>query len=171
MIKLIGFIIILLSASKIGYEISEGYKNRTREIRSVITALSVLKNEISFKNCVLSDAFYYSSRVKNPFVSCMFKTISEELNKSTDSLIKIYESYILKNKDKHSLSNNDTEILYDMFSKLGYGDTEEQINIISYAIRTFESNLKSSVENERKYVRLFRTGGVLAGILTAIIFI
>ena len=56
MIRILGFIIIVVSSVKIGFDISGKYTGRVKELKSFIKVLEKLKNEISFSNCVISEA-------------------------------------------------------------------------------------------------------------------
>ena len=169
MIKLAGFLIILLSSAKIGYDIGERYKNRTEELKSLATALEIIKNEISFSNCVISDAIYAGANVGCKKISDLLIEMSKIIKNEDKSVLEAYE--LLSGRYELSLNKSDTQILQKMFSVFGSGDKENETQNIKKAIEEVYKNIKGASADEKKYVKLFRTFGVLSGILIGIIFI
>lgn len=171
MIKFIGFLIILASSAKIGFDISEGYKNRTKELRSLENAMEIIKNEISFSGCILSDALMSASAVKSKSISKLLSDMSAQLKEHKTTASEAFRECMTKNKDILSLKNEDFDILSGFFSRCGTGNVEDEINNISSSVSAIGMNILSACEDEKKYVKLFRTTGILAGLMIGIIFI
>ena len=167
MLKFLGFIIIVASSAKIGFDISGKYIGRVRELKSFIKVLEKLKNEISFSNCVVYDALINSSNVKSSTVSEMIKYIAENVKNENKELCEAFDSY-LKTKPM-CFDKIDVDEIFCFLSTLGSGDTEDEIKNISNTTEILKSNLANALENQRKYVKVFRTFGVLAGFLIAVI--
>ena len=53
LIKLLGFIIIIISSAKIGFDFSSNYTARTSELKDLAFLLEKLKSEIGFSNNVV----------------------------------------------------------------------------------------------------------------------
>ncbi len=168
MIKILGFIIIVVSSAKIGFDLSEKYSNRTRELKALINVFERVKNEISFSNCVISDALINSCNVKSKNISYMIKFVSDAVSKKSITLADAFNSYI-KMDNTLSLNNKDIEEINSFFSMFGSGDREDEIKNINNSISNIKSNLQAAIDDEKRYVKLFRTSGVLAGFLIAII--
>jgi len=168
MIKIIGFIIILASAAKLGYDLSCKYSNRTSELRSFINILERVSNEISFSNCIITDALISSCNVRSKTISNMVRCVVDKVRNNNLSLAESFNSYI-KTDDKLSLNSKDVDEIGRFFSMLGSGDHEDEIKHINNSIINIKSNLQSAIEDEKKYVKLFRTSGILGGLLIAII--
>lgn len=169
MIKFIGFLIILLSSSKIGYDIGERYKNRSEELKSLAMALEIIKNEISFSNCVISEAIKSGSNVGCKKISDLLVKMSELINSDDLSVLEAYK--FLSPKFELSVNKSDRQILEKLFSVFGSGDKNAEAQNIDKATDAIYKNIKSALTDEKKYVKLFRTFGVLSGVLIGIIFI
>ena len=169
MIKLIGFIIIVLSCGKIGIDLSQKYCNRTKELKSFIHLLERIKSDISFSNCTITDALSKNIENKNNVISSMILSILNSVNENSVALEDAFNTYINKNGDNISLQRKDIEEINGFFSMFGIGDREDEINNLNNTINNLKIFLQDALEDEKKYVRLFRTTGVLAGFLIAII--
>lgn len=168
MIKIIGFLIIVASSAKIGFDLSEKYCNRTRELKAIINVLERVKNEISFSNCIISDALLRSCDGKIKAVNNLIEYVSKAVKENSITLVEAFSTYI-KNDNDLSLNNRDVEELGRFFSMSGSGDRDDEIKNINNCIVNINSNLQTALEDEKRYVKLFRTSGVLAGFLIAII--
>ena len=167
MIKILGFLIIVASSSKIGFDLSQKYSDRTKELRGFISVLERIKNEISFSNCIITDALVKASNVKSQTISSMVKNISKKIEEKNISLSDAFNTYIKENSI--ALDKKDTDEISRFFSIFGSGDREDEIKNINNSVINLKNNLQTAIEDEKKYVKLFRTGGVFAGFLIAII--
>ena len=168
MVKIIAFLIIVASSAKIGFDLSERYSNRTRELKAFINILEKVKNEISFSNCIISDALARAAEVRVKSISNMIKHISASVKERNICLTDAFDAYIQKNTDI-SLNKNDMDEIRNFFAVFGSGDREDEISNINSCIHNMNLFLQSSIEDEKRYVKLFRTSGLLAGFLIAII--
>ena len=167
MIKILGFLIIVASSAKIGFDLSQKYSDRTKELRGFISVLERIKNEISFSNCIITDALVKASNVKSQTIRNMVKNISEKIEEKNISLADAFNTYIKENP--MALDKKDTDEISRFFSMFGSGDREDEIKNINNSVINLKNNLQTAMEDEKRYVKLFRTGGVLAGFLIAII--
>lgn len=171
MTKLIGFLIILFSSSKIGIDISRTYRSRTRELRSLITAFELLKNEIAFTKNVAARALFSSSTVSVPIIKSMFKGVSERILNENITAFEAFEDFLKENIGYFSLNKSDFEILREFFTNFGTHSPKEEVESINSTIAKLSANLKSAETSESKYSRLFATSGVLCGFFIAILFV
>ncbi len=167
MIKLVGFIIILLSSAKIGFDISAKYTGRVEDLKSFISALGKIKTEISFSNCEITDALITASNVKSVNIHNILLYIANKIEKGKMTLCDAFSSYIGENET--FLIKEDIEEIRRFFSVFGSGDREDELENVSNTIINLKLNLNNAVENAKKYVKLYRTSGILAGFLIAII--
>ncbi len=167
MIKLIGFIIIVISSSKIGFDLSAKYICRVKDLKAFISVLEKIKNEIKFSNCVISDALVKASDVKSNTVSNLVAYISKKIEDGNIGPADAFGCYV--NENTTFFEKNDMEEIYNFFSVFGSGDRDDEIKNISNTVDNIKSHLNEALENEKKYVKIFRTSGVLAGFLIAII--
>ncbi len=169
--KLIGFLIILFSSSKIGIDVSRTYRCRTRELRSLITAFELLKNEITFTKNVAGRALFGASTVSVPIIKSMFKGISERIINEHVTASEAFEGFLKENIGYFSLNKADFEILREFFANFGSHSPSEEVESINNIVARLSSNLESAETSEGKYSRLFATSGVLCGFFIAILFI
>ncbi|MBO7208123.1 MAG: hypothetical protein J6V58_00120, partial [Clostridia bacterium] len=59
--KLIGGVCVVAATSKIGYKKADKYEKRLKELKSLESALGLLKSEMEFSMPVLKDAFLICS--------------------------------------------------------------------------------------------------------------
>ncbi|MEE1042389.1 MAG: hypothetical protein UH854_00325, partial [Clostridia bacterium] len=143
MIKIIGFIIIVISSSKIGFDLAKKYLNRSRELKAFIYVLERLKSEIGFSNCVITDALINSSNVKNETVKNMINYMAEMVKENNVSLSDAFNKYIT-NDSFNSFNKTDVDELYKFFSSVGNGDREDEIENINNCIASIKINLRNA---------------------------
>ena len=171
MIKIVGYLIILIASAMIGFGVSDKYRNRTKELLAVRTSLEIIRNEINFNNRLLSDALLTGAGVKMPAISELFGKMAEILAKGNVTVSKAFADCISDFKGNLSLNNDDINLLENFFSVAGTGSNIEEIVNIDSVLSSIDLNIKSAAEDENKYVKLFRTTGVLAGLMIGTIFI
>lgn len=171
MIKIVGYLIILIASAMIGFGVSEKYRNRTKELLAVRSSLEIIRNEINFNNRLIGDALLSGAGVKLPIISELFKTISDILAESNVTVSNAFLDCMSDFKESLSLNNDDINLLENFFSLAGTGSNVEEIKNINSVLSSIELNIKSATEDEKRYVKLFRTTGVLAGLMIGTIFI
>ena len=147
MIKVIGFLIIVISSAKIGFDLSKKYINRTRELKSFV---------------------YFLERLKNETVKNMLNYMYDKINKNNVSPWDAFNDFI-KNDSLHSFCKADVDEIGRFFSCVGSGDRQDEIENICNVISNIKVNLANAAEDEKKYVKLYRTSGILAGFMIAVI--
>lgn len=168
MIKLIGFLIIVLSSTKIGIDLSDKYRKRTRELRAVITVLERVKIEVGFSNCVITDALSKAMDIKVETVRNMIGYIVDMVNEKNVTLQEAFNLY-MTDCNELSMEKHCTDELRRLFDMFGSGDSEDEIRNLETTILNMKTYLNNSLDDEKRYVKLYRTSGVLAGFLIAII--
>ena len=171
MIKIVGYLIILIASAMIGFGVSEKYRNRTKELLAVRSSLEIIRNEINFNNRLIGDALLSGAGVKLPIISELFKTISDILAESNVTVSNAFLDCMSDFKESLSLNNDDINLLENFFSLAGTGSNVDEIKNINSVLSSIELNIKSATEDEKRYVKLFRTTGVLAGLMIGTIFI
>ncbi len=167
MLKLAGLFIIVASSAKIGFDFAKKYSDRTSIIKSFIAVLEKTKNEINFSNCIITDALTTAADVKSTLVKNLIAFICDCVKKFGITPEEAVDLYIKDNSSM--LEKNDMEIIKRFFSLSGKGDKDGEIKNIENAVENLKLNLHTATEDEKKYVKLYRTGGILAGFVIAII--
>ncbi len=170
MIKLIGFLIIMVSATKIGFDFSAKYISRTKELKAFIFVLEKLKGEIKFSGNTIPEALERVSGIRVLTVENMVSYICNKVKTEGCSLDFAFKMYV-EDYNALSLSKEDIDVLTNFFSLLGTGDVDDEIKNINSVSKTINLLLQEALEKETKYVKLYRTCGVLAGCLISIMLV
>lgn len=172
LIKIIGCGVIVASSAKIGWDVAQGYAARVREIRAFQSGLGILRNEISFHNTVLSDALKSASNVRNKQVAQVFQRASDRLAAvSNMTAAEAWSEAMSACKPILSIKKDETEVLLEFGSQLGTGTIDDTLCTIQNAEEKLKLCERASADEERRYAKLYRSLGVIAGLFLAIIFI
>ena len=167
MIKLLGFVVIVISSAKIGFDISLKYIYRVKELKAFLNMLEKIKNNIKFSNYVISDALINLYEVKSDSVNKMFDYISKKIENEKINPGDAFKSFLENNTTY--FEKCDIDEIFGFFASFGSSDRETEIKNIDKTAEVIKSNLAVALENEKKYVKFFRASGVLSGFLIAII--
>ena len=168
MVKLTGCVLLILSTSLLGYIKAYSYKQRTHELEDILEILRILNLEITYRKEPLHKALIKCSALKQCWFAGILETCAERL-KSRDDINKAWNESITSAKGTCPLCTKDTEILKDMVLGLGRSDIYGQEKIFEPAVKRIEMNLTEAKENERVQGRMYRSLGVSAGIVIAVI--
>lgn len=170
-IELIGSALILVSSTLIGTYYSQLYKRRTSDLCALKKALIILRGEINYSLSPMPDALDNVSRRFDHEISVFFKSVSEELKKNSGkTLTEVWKKKAEEELNKTFLNKTDIYNVMSFSENLGYLDKEMQNNNINLLIDQVNQEIKASVNNDNKYSKLYRSLGVLGGILVVVIF-
>ena len=164
MLKLSGALLVILAFGIWGVLKSDKLKKRCDNLLSLISALTLLENEIGYGEKDISSALLSVGSIEN---LPLFVQISEQLKGSSVSSA-FFDA--LKNSDI-CLSKSDKDTLCEFSQNLGSLGKESQIGSIRHTKELLEAARISACEEYGKYGKLYRSMGILLGILIAIILI
>ena len=171
-IKLLGGMLVIGSATVIGYIMASKYAKRPEELRTLQAALQMLESEIAFSMSTLPQAF---DRISHSFEHAVGKLFSY-----TSSLIKERTGITAKEAWIKALNactpilhleKQDREILMAFGNALGRLDKDSQIKNIHLACTKLSLEEKKAEELKYKYVRMYKSLGVLGGILIVLLLL
>ncbi len=171
-IKILGMILTVVSSSLIGMYYGASFKKRTTDLNTLKKAVLLLKSEINYSISPLPQAFEnISTRISREF-GLFFKSVADELNHNTGRTL----SEVWKRKATHLLENTylnsaDIKSVMTFSENIGYLDKDTQCNTIQLLVDYIDQEVKISADKDIKYLKLYRSLGVLGGILIIIIFI
>lgn len=163
MLRIIGAIMIIVSGSVIGFLKSEALRKRSESIERIISGLNLLETDISYKKADLKDALL--SIGENHKIS-MFKAIAENLLK--EGIKRAIDTAL---KEEEFLLERDKEPVRALGDNLGMTDSKTQTQAIKRAVFVLTEERKNAQEEYARLGRLYKSCGVLGGILGAIILI
>ncbi len=165
MIKFVGAVFILLSASYIGFYKANTLRKRMVYLNNIRTSLHMLESEIFFSQNILFRVF---KRISNLSDTCgLFSNAAEGINEF--GIKRAWERAVDETYEKMCLKNQDREVLYIFGANLGMSDKESQIKNIKHVVDMINSLYDGAAEDYKKNAGLYRSAGFLAGLFFAIL--
>lgn len=166
--KLIVSLGIIISCGYIGVYKSKKLKEREYILRDIVTFLGLVENEIRYMMSILPNA-YESARQK--LLTSLKISIGQIV---VDMLASDSESgtnqSIVNNISKiDALTDYDKNVFISTLKNLGRSDLDGQVNILQNSINIFENQIKEANDIKLKNSKLYKTVGVIAGIMIVII--
>ena len=163
MFRIIGALMIIFAGSMIGFIKSDALKKREECIGRIISGLNLLETDIGYGK---TDLFSTLLSIGENHKIDMFKAIAKNLSKdgikvATDKAL-AEEGFLLE-KDKAPIRA--------LAENLGMTDSKTQVGAIKRAVSELMEGRRNAQEEYAKLGRLYRSCGVLGGILGAIILI
>lgn len=167
MLKFIGCFIIFLCSTYIGFYFGEKYKNRSKQLNTLLKGILFLNNEVIYSNTPIPEALrYIALKMEDPFRDTIYRAavILEEGHAPS-----IYEAFKEEyNQNSFFFNKEDINIIKDFLLSLGETGVYGQDKLFNLTIENLKINCKSSEEMASKNVKMCRSLGVSIG---AIIFI
>ncbi|GKX31919.1 hypothetical protein SH1V18_43990 [Vallitalea longa] len=171
-IKILGATLILMSSSLIGFYYSKSYIRRSEDLRTFKKALILLRGEINYSLSPMPEALEDISKRFDHEISDFFRSIAEELKLNLGkSLTEVWKKKAEEILKRTYLNPIDIKNIMIFSENIGYLDKEMQTNNINLLLEQINEEIKTSIENDNKYNKLYRSLGVLGGILVIVLFI
>ncbi len=169
-IKITISILIILISAYIGNLKAQKLKNREYILRDMVTFLELVKNEISYMLSYLPNAYEVSRQKLNSDLKIAIGKIVVDML-GTDSSYIISQS-ISKNIDElEELTEYDKTVFSSTLNNLGRSDLDSQKNIIENSVKILENQIKEANEVKLTNSKMYRTIGVITGIMIVIVLI
>lgn len=155
---------IIFAGSILGFLKADGLSMRAKLLGRIIMGLNLLKTDICYGRKDLKPAL--SVIGKNHDIELFTKTAEGMSEKGIKkALVEALDSC-----GEH-LKDGDKEPIMALSENLGMTDIESQINAIENAIITLTEASKEADEEYKRLGKMYRSVGVLGGMLVALIFI
>lgn len=166
-IKTILLISIFSMSTAMGILISKMYENRVKELKQFKNILNIIKTKIKFTYQPLAEIFKEiskdkSNKVEEIFEKMTYKLVFEEVKDAWSEAIQ--EADI-------SLKQEDKDILKELGKILGQTDSDSQVNEIQVTETFLDMQIERAEEERKKNQKLYRTLGVVAGMVFVIILV
>lgn len=169
-IKIIISVFIVILTAYIGAYKAMKLKQRERILREMVTFLKLVGNEIKYMMNILPNAYEIARQKLNTELKVKIGQIVVDMLDSNN--ITYIEGSIEKNiSEIESLDKYDKDIIISTLKNLGRSDIDGQMNIIQNTINILENQISEANENKRTNSKLYRTIGIIAGLMLVIIFI
>lgn len=168
-VKIIIAIAILFITSYMGMELANSLKSREEVLTDMITFLRLVQNEMMYMLNSLPTAYEMSRQRLNTELKNVLGAIS--LDMSEFGVEKIDASITNNINSIKCLNDYDKEIIISTLKNLGRSDLESQYNIIENGITIINKQIKEANEIKNKNSKVYKTIGVITGLMIVIIFI
>lgn len=168
-IKIIISLAILCITSYIGIEMASALKSREEILTDYITFLRLLQNEMIYMANSLPVSFEMARQRLNSSLKDVIGAIALDMSEyGTD---KIDVSITNNVNTLEALNDYDKDIIISTMKNLGRSDIDSQNNIIENTITIIEKQIKEANINKVKNSKVYRTIGVITGLIIVVIFI
>lgn len=169
-IKILASIFIILAGFMFGVNMSEHQKIRMNELNSIKKALLLLKSQINYSLESLPTALINISKKSEKPIKNTFEMISKRLiQKDKNGIAKIWaEEFKNINTD---LSKEDIETIADFGKALSSLDRKLQIDNIDIVINYIDKTVEFIASKNEQESKMYKSLGVLAGILLVVLMI
>lgn len=159
--------LLVLVSAMIGIKKARKYEDREYILRESITFFKGLENEIKYMLSTMPNAIESLRQGMNTMLKPVLGAISIDMVSNNISSCKIAEEVARLD----CLSNYDRQVISNGIINLGSSDVDGQIGIIQNTVSVLETQVSEAYEDKNKNVKLYRTIGVVAGLMIAIVFI
>lgn len=168
-LKIILAIIIIIITTNLGMLKSKRLHDREYILREMITFLIGVQNEIKYCLSLLPNAYEAARMGLKTDLKYAIGNIAVDMLKEEDYLV---DRSIVENiSEIEGLEDYDKNIIISSLRNLGKSNVEGQINIIQNSIATLENQVKEANEIKIKNSRMYRTIGMLSGLIIVVVFI
>ena len=166
---IISIAIICISAY-IGTYKSRKLKEREYILREMVTFLKLVENEIKYMVNILPNAYEVARQKLNTELKIKIGQIVVDMLDYEN--LTYVEGSIEKNiSDIECLEKYDKEVIISTFKNLGRSDVDGQINIIENTVNILESQIIEANEIKNINSKMYKTIGIITGLMLVIIFI
>lgn len=170
MLKLIGAFLILISTSLAGFLKARSLSARPKQIRALRSFLSILETEIGYGLRPLVQACSsVAEGTQEPIASIFHASAYNLSNLDGASTYECFSKAIQEKWETTELKEQEKKILLDLSRVLGSSSREDQLNHLKLAVANLETMEVEAAGEELRFTKMYRTLGVLLGLLLVIL--
>lgn len=172
MVKLIGAAFIVFSASMVGWQIAKFYVMRAQQVRSWILSLQLLETEIVYGGTPLQRAFQKIGQRVQPEIGCFFLTAANHMtSEEGHSTNTCWQAALEQHWKQTALRKEEKDVITSLGYSLGNSDREDQQKHLRLSITQLSSIEEEARIEQSKYEKMYKSLGVLSGLLVAILML
>lgn len=163
MLRLIGSFMIIVAGSAIGFLKADSLKKRVEELEKIITGLNLLETDIGYGRKDLKEILIAIGESQGIGLFLEIAKCMDEIG-----IKKAVCSALL---EEESLKPTDIAPILELGENFGMTDVTSQIKAIKRTVSVLSERKSEAEEEYKRLGKLYREGGVLGGILGAVILI
>jgi len=166
-VKWIVLFTILIVSFLIGELVSKKYTNRLKELQEFKNALSIFKTKVRFTYEPIPEIFNQMSLTLIPNIGNIFKKASIIMKEKTagDAWLEAIDT------SNTNLKEEDIGIIKNLSKLLGKTDIDGQISEIELASSFIDKQIEEAREEQYKNVKMYKTLGLVLGLVIVIILV
>ena len=153
-------------STAIGFLISKSYQNRVVELKEFKTILNIMKTKIKFTYEPLAEIFKQIAK-DDTEIEKIFGQMANQL--SYYQVKDVWENCI--QYADISIKQEDKDVLKKLGKLLGQTDVEGQISEIEVTENFLDMQIENAEEEKKKNQKIYKTLGVVAGLVFVIILV
>lgn len=170
--KIMGAGLVILACSAIGFQMSRRLAERPRQIRQLRSALSFLETEIGYGKRHLSEACFTIAEREQGVISHLFKEWGQRLSQMDgSSTYECFQEVIEQNWKLTAMGKAEQSVLLSLCQSIGMSDRENQLHHLHLTKTNLEVEEHKARDEQNRYEKMYKSLGVLTGILLAILLI
>lgn len=170
LVKWVGAGSVLLGASGFGFEFAKKYRKRPLELREMMTALRMLRADITYERLPLPESCL---KIANNFpehsgTHQVFAMTAKLLSASGTHAADALSDALGQAGENWSLSAEDISTLRQFSHTIGTTSADLQAVAISAVLSELADREKEAVTDRERFEKVYRTAGVLIGVLVVV---
>ena len=165
--KYLLLIVIFSLSTAIGLIISKMYENRVNELKEFKSIFNIMKTKIKFTYEPLREIFLQISKDNNTKIEKIFGQMACQIQ--YEQVEKVWSTAI--QKADISINQEDKNIIKKLGKLLGQTDVEGQISEIEVAENFLDMQIEKAEDEKKKNQKMYKTLGVVVGLVFVIILI
>jgi stage III sporulation protein AB len=168
--RFVGAGFVIAACSLLGMHMAKAGSRSAKDLTEFKKSLILLKSQIDYAIYTLPQAFInISHRVAPPF-NGFYAAVAKSLEKGNDDAATAWEQGLAVLSGSH-LSKEDLESIALLCFSLGHMDAEVQLNSIDMLIAAIDESLERLNTENPKNARMYRSLGVVSGLLITIVLL
>ncbi|MCL6637859.1 MAG: hypothetical protein K6T26_07905 [Alicyclobacillus sp.] len=170
MLKTVGAALVWVSCSLMGWRIASGYRQRPRQLQTLMQALRLLRTEVDYGATPLPQALRQVAQRAPAPADRLWAKAAELLNEADMEVADALHRACSEFAPAWSLTAADWEVVCEFGQTLGTSDLVHQMQQFDVALARLANQEAEAREASRTQARLWQYAGVLGGLLLVILF-
>ncbi|CAM3588912.1 stage III sporulation protein SpoIIIAB [Marinicrinis lubricantis] len=172
MLQIIGSLFILVASTAAGFYQASLIANRPKHIRQLIQSLQRLETEIFYALTPLPEAVHRVGMQCSSPLHSIYMHIADLLReKGGRTAQQCWNQGIEQGWGNTAMRKNEKEIMLRLGHTLGISDREDQMKHIKLAVGQLSAEEDTARENQLRYEKMWKSLGVLFGVLVVILLL
>lgn len=170
MIKLIGALCIIFAGTMLGFYQALQLSARPRQIRQAQQSLQRLETEILYGYNPLPDALRAVAESQSGPVAAMFANASQRLESgASETAQEGWQQAVEEIWPRTAMKRTERDALLQLGTVLGRSDRNDQAKHLRLAVSVLAAEEAEATEDNRRYGKMWRSLGLLSGVLIVIL--